>query len=202
MVSLYQMKPAFVNRLRPYAAQLVARGVTANQVTLAALALSALAGLIVASGPGQSWLLLIYPPVLFARMALNAIDGIMAREHDQESRLGAVLNELCDMLSDAALYLPLALVPGLSGSLVVLVVAIALIGESAGILAQALGAGRRFDGPLGKSDRAFVFGALALLLGFGVPGGWWSDLVLLAMLGAAMITLYRRARAALDGAVA
>jgi len=43
-------------------------------------------------------------------MALNAIDGMLAREFGQKSRLGACLNELCDVVSDATLYLPFAFV--------------------------------------------------------------------------------------------
>jgi CDP-diacylglycerol--glycerol-3-phosphate 3-phosphatidyltransferase len=35
-------------------------------------------------------------------MALNAIDGMLAREHDMQSPLGAMLNELGDVLSDVA----------------------------------------------------------------------------------------------------
>ena len=50
----------------------------------------------------------LLPAVLFVRMALNAIDGMLAREHGQKSALGAFLNELCDVVSDAALYLPFA----------------------------------------------------------------------------------------------
>ena len=42
-------------------------------------------------------------------MALNAIDGMLAREYGQKSRLGAYLNELGDVVSDAALYAPFAL---------------------------------------------------------------------------------------------
>ena len=52
------------------------------------------------------------PPVLLARMALNAVDGMLAREHAMQSALGAILNELGDVLSDTALYLPLAAAPG------------------------------------------------------------------------------------------
>ena len=37
-------------------------------------------------------------------MAFNAIDGMLAREFGQKSRLGAYLNELTDVVSDAALY--------------------------------------------------------------------------------------------------
>ena len=32
-----------------------------------------------------------------------------------------------------------------------------------------VGVPRRYDGPMGKSDRAFVFGALALYVGLGGP---------------------------------
>jgi phosphatidylglycerophosphate synthase len=37
----------------------------------------------------------------------------------------------------------------------------------AGALGVTIGATRRYDGPMGKSDRAVVFGALAIWLGLG-----------------------------------
>jgi CDP-diacylglycerol--glycerol-3-phosphate 3-phosphatidyltransferase len=112
MPSIYQVKPRFQALLRPLVRHLAAAGVTANQVTLAAAVLSIAAGVVLAgwSTPPAVWLLL--PVVLFVRMALNAIDGMLAREHGQKSALGAFLNELCDVISDAALYLPFALVSG------------------------------------------------------------------------------------------
>src|SRR3712207_7008058 len=37
---------------------------------------------------------------------------------------------------------------------------------------------RRYDGPIGKSDRAFVFGALGLWIGLGGPlPDWWAWLM-------------------------
>ena len=39
--------------------------------------------------------------VLFLRMALNAIDGMLAREFNQKTNLGAYLNELTDVISVA-----------------------------------------------------------------------------------------------------
>ena len=54
------------------------------------------------------WPFLLLPLWLFLRMALNAIDGMLAREFGQQSALGAYLNELSDVVSDAALYLPFA----------------------------------------------------------------------------------------------
>jgi CDP-diacylglycerol--glycerol-3-phosphate 3-phosphatidyltransferase len=185
--------------LRPITDWLAVRGVTANQVTLAALALSLATGALVAAwGPSHRLLLLVVPMVLFARMALNAIDGMLAREHGMKSRLGAVLNELCDVFSDAGLYLPLGLVDGVRGSLLTLVVVLGIISEMAGVVAVQIGADRRYDGPFGKSDRAFAFGALALVLGCGVPGGTWLDFMLAAMIGLSITTIVNRSRRALQ----
>jgi len=60
---------------------------------------------------GGAWIsaglmLLVLPPVLLLRMALNALDGMLARRTGSESLLGKWLNELGDVISDAALYLP------------------------------------------------------------------------------------------------
>jgi CDP-diacylglycerol--glycerol-3-phosphate 3-phosphatidyltransferase len=43
---------------------------------------------------------------MVVRMAFNAIDGMIACEFGGKSRLGAYLNELSDVVADAALYLP------------------------------------------------------------------------------------------------
>ena len=194
MPSVYDLKPAFQNLLRPLVGGLAQGGFTANQVTVAAMVLSLATGAVIAWQPEQRAWLLLLPIVLFLRMALNAVDGMLAREHHQKSRLGAVLNELCDVFSDAALYLPLALVPGFSGPLVVLAVLLAATSEMTGVLMQTLGASRRYDGPMGKSDRAFVFGALGLALGLGAPAGAWLTMLLVMVLALLAWTILNRAR--------
>jgi CDP-diacylglycerol--glycerol-3-phosphate 3-phosphatidyltransferase len=120
--SIYDLKPAFQQFLRPVCGRLATAGVTANQVMLAALGMSLAAGAALGLSGGAAWTLWLLPVVLFLRMALNAIDGMLAREHGQASRLGALLNELADLTSDAALYLPFALVPGLWPGWVIAVV--------------------------------------------------------------------------------
>jgi len=96
MPSIYSLKPKFQKLLRPLARGLARAGVTANQVTLCACILSIVVGLLLTFRPE---LLLILPAFLFARMALNAIDGMLAREFGQKSNLGAYLNELTDVIS-------------------------------------------------------------------------------------------------------
>lgn len=194
MPSIYDLKPAFQGLLRPLTGALARRGVTPNQVTLAGVALSGAAGALVAAFPAARWPLVLLAPVLVARMALNAIDGMLAREHGKRSALGAMLNELGDVVADAALYLPLGLVPGFDAGLVVGVVVLAIVAEMAGVVCAQIGASRRYDGPLGKSDRAFVFGGVALLVGAGVPPGGWVRAVLLAMLVLLGVTVFQRAR--------
>lgn len=197
MASIYDLKPAFQNLLRPATAGLAAVGITANQVTLFAAVLSAAAGGWIALQPMSAAPLLCLPLVLFVRMALNAIDGMLAREHHMQSNLGAVLNELGDVLADSLLYLPLALVPGVPAMLIVLIVLVSVISEMTGVVAVQIGASRRYDGPMGKSDRAFFFGALGLALGLGLRPGPWLNIICALVLLALAMTVVNRARRAL-----
>jgi CDP-diacylglycerol--glycerol-3-phosphate 3-phosphatidyltransferase len=198
MPSIYGIKPKFQNLLRPLVGMLATIGVTANQVTLLAILLSFAAGGAIVFYPDQKWPLLALPIVLFVRMALNAIDGMLAREHNMKSPLGAVFNELGDVVSDVALYLPLALLPDIVSGWVVLVVLLSVISELAGVTAVQIGAQRRYDGPMGKSDRAFVFGAIALSLGLGLDPQPWLQYLLMAMAVLLFLTVVNRVRKALD----
>jgi len=197
MASIYDLKPRFQNLLRPVVATLARKGVSANQITIFATLLSFLCGGLIALLPQITWVLLIIPFVLFVRMALNAIDGMLAREYDMKTPLGAILNELGDVFSDVALYLPLALVTGISETWVVLVVILSIVSEMTGVIAVQIGAERRYDGPMGKSDRAFVFGAIALVLGLGFSPDPWAEYLLIAMFVLLCLTIFNRAKKAL-----
>jgi CDP-diacylglycerol--glycerol-3-phosphate 3-phosphatidyltransferase len=137
--------------------------------------------------------LLLLPVVLFLRMALNAMDGMLAREHNQKSALGAILNELGDVVADVGLYLPLAVVPGFDPWLVVGVVILSIFTEMTGVIGVQIGASRRYDGPLGKSDRAFLLGSMGLLLGLRVPIERAIPYLLLAMILLSALTILNRA---------
>jgi CDP-diacylglycerol--glycerol-3-phosphate 3-phosphatidyltransferase len=153
-------------------------GITANQVTLFAAAASVAVGSFLCHR-SERWLPIL-PLFLFVRMALNAADGMLAREFGQRSRLGAYLNELGDVVADAFLYLPFAYLPGFDPLWIGIVIVLATISEMAGVVGIMTGASRRYDGPMGKSDRAFAFGVLALWIGLGwsvAPGvalNWFS----------------------------
>jgi CDP-diacylglycerol--glycerol-3-phosphate 3-phosphatidyltransferase len=196
-MTIYALKPRFQALLRPLCGRIVEAGMTANQVTLLAMLLSLVVGGLLYALPAAVWPLYLVPLALLVRMALNAMDGMLAREHSMTSPLGTILNELGDVVSDAALYLPFAVVPGVPGLPVVLVVLLGVLSELAGVVAVQIGAGRRYEGPMGKSDRAFVFGALAVLLALGVPRGPWIGLLLWVVSGMLLLTIWNRARRAL-----
>lgn len=197
-MSLYSLKPRFQAALRPVVARLATGGVTANQVTIAAAVGSILLGAgLAAAADGMHWLFALLPLWLLLRMALNAADGMLAREFGQESRLGAYLNELGDVVSDAALYLPFALVAPFSPAWVAIVVVIAGVSELAGVLGRTVNASRRYDGPLGKSDRALVFGALGLWIGIGGTRPDWLAYLMPVLALLLTITVVRRVRAGL-----
>lgn len=162
-MTLYDIKPKFQNLLRPAVVRLHAMGTTANQVTLLAMLASVLLGGVLMCFPKPLFFISL-PVFLFFRMALNAIDGMLAREFNQQSRLGAILNEVGDIIADAALYLAFAFLTGVSPWLVVLVVLLSWLTEFCGVIAQTLTGSRNYRGPMGKSDRAFVLGALGLFI--------------------------------------
>lgn len=195
MASVYDLKPKFQNVLRPICKKLAARGVTANQVTVGACLLSVAVGLLLIQNPSAILAMVLLPVTLFVRMALNAIDGMLAREHGQASRLGAVLNELCDVISDVVLYAGFAWIPGVSAVGIAWIVGLGALVEFQGVLAQALAGTRAYHGPFGKSDRALFFGLIAIALGMGLHEGWINLALVLAVV-LSLITLAHRVKAA------
>lgn len=172
MISIYQLKPRFQQALQPVCDFLYRQGFTANQVTIAAILLSAGLGFLFLCYPHAAIVLLLIPIGLLVRMGLNAIDGMMARQYGMESKLGQVLNELGDVLSDLFIILPLAIISTMNSGIIILFAMLTILNEFAGILGQAMGGTRRYDGPMGKSDRALIIGLFCLV------GYYWQSVFL------------------------
>lgn len=197
-MSIYALKGRFQDLLRPGVRVLYRRGVTANQVTVAAALLSLLvAAVVYAQGATQPLWYALLPVWMLLRMALNAVDGMLAREFGQQSRLGAYLNELSDVVADTALYLSLLGVPGVGAGWLWLMALTAALTEYAGVLGLMVGASRRYDGPMGKSDRAFVVGVLGVVLAGGWIGAATVNGVALAVALLCVATVVRRVAAGL-----
>jgi len=193
-MSIYALKPKFQNLLRPLVRRLYARGVTANQVTVFACAISILLGITLTFYADNAPLFLLLPLWFFLRMALNAMDGMLAREFGQKSALGGYLNETTDVIADAALYLPFALVAPFDALSVGVFIYLAALTEFCGVLGAVHGNGRRYDGPLGKSDRAFGMGCFAFYYALAGSLPDFFDIVLWLMNISLLLTCIRRVR--------
>lgn len=194
MISTYQLKSRFQSLLRPLAGRLHQAGVTANQVTISACLISVALGVLALSFPERNYLFLLISFWCLLRMAANALDGVLAREFGQASRLGAVLNEIGDVISDVALYLPFAFIAGSQSWLVAGVVFLAVCSELVGWLGTAMMNERANHGPMGKSDRALVFGMIALLIGCGVSLASFINTLWLVVAFLLLWTLFNRGR--------
>ncbi|MFM7603555.1 MAG: CDP-alcohol phosphatidyltransferase family protein [Pseudanabaena sp.] len=190
MISVYQCKSAFQNLLRPLVQQLATWQISPNQVTISAILWSGLTGLALVQStqftssllPTTQQVLCTMPIALLVRMALNAIDGMLAREHDQKSALGCILNEMGDVISDVFIYLPFALIAGVSAPLIIGIVILAIASEMVGVLGYEIDRKRHYEGPMGKSDRALVFGVIGLILGLGIEPTQWLTVLLIAVI--------------------
>ncbi len=196
-MSVYELKPRFQSLLRPLTRALFDLGVTANVVTVMTCVISVALGVILAISSQQETIFLLVPIWFFIRMAFNAIDGMLAREFGQASPLGVYLNELTDVVSDAALYFPFALLPYSDPLLVGIVIVLSIVSEMTGVLGVLVGAERRYDGPMGKSDRAFVFAIVGLLFGIGVSIGEVLNGIWVVVAVLLVLTIVNRVRSGL-----
>ena len=189
MPTIYQLKPASQNLLRPIVPWLAKIGVTPNQVTILTTCMAiGCGGLIL----WDNYFLILVPLLMLVRATLNVIDGMLAREHQMKSTLGAILNELADVVFDAAIYLPFGLLPGVSGYLVAIIVALSIISEFTGVLGLTVGAQRQYDGPMYKTDRGVMFSIIAVLYWFGVFPSPWLDFVWIGIIGLSVLTIVNR----------
>ena len=168
MISVYQLKPKFQALLQPLLQRLRSWGVSPNLLTLLGILLSLAMGIYALYGD-RTIALILMPIVLLLRMALNALDGMMARQYNLQSKMGALLNEVGDVVSDIVLYYPLYVLFAMDQIWIMCFLLLSVLNEFAGLLGQAMGGARRYEGPMGKSDRALVVGILCLLFLFKAP---------------------------------
>lgn len=171
MISVYKLKPRFQQLLTPFLRTLHKAGVTANHITLSSILLSLAVGILFWFADDNRYFFLALPIGLFIRMALNALDGMMARVYQQQSKPGEALNELGDVISDLFIFFPLLKFhPDILYSIVIFL-CLSVVNEFSGLLAKVVGGERRYDGPMGKSDRALLLGLYGVSAFFGLGPG-------------------------------
>ena len=161
---MYSLKSRFQALLQPIKYKLVRSNIKPNHITMATCALCLLYSAWLAWSTYTIALLLLLPVLMLVRMALNALDGMVAEATDNKTPEGAVLNEVCDVVADAALLSAfLVLLTGVQAGWWLLTVFCLLTEFVSLAVYQACGV-RPHSGPLGKSDRAVYLGLLAILL--------------------------------------
>lgn len=172
-------------------------GVTANQITVFSILFSAGIGVLVYYNIQYPYFRLLIALGLLLRMVLNALDGMMARQHNMQSKIGEVLNELGDVVSDLVIIVPFVVIPGINPYYVIIFGFLAIINEYSGILGKAMGGDRRYEGPMGKSDRALVIGLFCIISFFWEGLFEYADYVFLACCGLILISTFTRIRKSL-----
>jgi len=193
-MSLYAVKPRFQMVLGRVAGRCVMAGVSPNALTMTGVACAAVAGVVFALAGRGGWLWLV-PPLLFARIAANALDGMVARATGAGHPWGAVLNETGDRMADLLVFGGFVASGAMPMPLALAVVPAVLFVSYLGVIGQAVGAGRgtrRYDGPLGKADRMLLVGAYCPLA-FVTP--YAGTAVALALLVGLTLTAVNRLRA-------
>lgn len=163
MISVYKLKPKFQQLLMPILTFLHHKRVTANQITMGSVVLSLLIAVMFWYADRMPMFYLALPIGLLLRMAFNALDGMMARLFNQTSKKGEVLNEVGDIVSDVMIFFPLLKFHPESFYLVVGFIILSVINEFCGLIGKVVANDRRYDGPMGKSDRALLLGVYGIL---------------------------------------
>jgi CDP-diacylglycerol--glycerol-3-phosphate 3-phosphatidyltransferase len=166
MISIYKLKPKFQKLLMPLLKLLHNFGITPNFLTVFTIVFSFFIGYLLFLGIDNQIYFLFVSLGLLIRMILNALDGMMATTYNLKSKKGEVLNEIGDVLSDIAIYFPFIYFKSLSIELIIIFLSLSVINEFCGLLAKSISGIRRYDGPMGKSDRAFFVGIICIILYF------------------------------------
>lgn len=199
MISIYNIKPQFQRLLTPVLEWMHRKDITANQITVSACILSVIIGVLFWFAEDNKWFFLALPIGLLLRMALNALDGMMARRYNQISRKGEMFNELGDVVSDTIIFLPLLKYQPESLYLIVIFIAMSIINEFAGVMGKVISNQRNYDGPMGKSDRAFILGLYGLACLCGTDISSYSMCIFSVINLLLLVSTWIRIKKALDG---
>ena len=197
MISVYKLKPKFQELLLPILLFFRNRNITANQITISSIILSAIIGILFWNADVSHWFFLALPIGLLIRMALNALDGMMAKKFNQTSKLGEILNEVGDIISDVMVFFPLLKFLPESLYLIILFIILSIINEFCGLLGKVVGKERRYDGPMGKSDRALILGLYGFIGFFSINISSFQNYIFLILIVLLFISSFIRLKKSL-----
>ncbi|WP_137177501.1 CDP-alcohol phosphatidyltransferase family protein [Roseomonas sp. AR75] len=182
---------------RRIAAWLVARGASADGISLAGMAAGLGAGLCLAGTawwPGAAMPLWLLGALLIQlRLAANLLDGMVAIGRGIASPAGELFNEVPDRVSDTAVLLGLGIAAG-SPALGLAAALAAMATAYVRAVGKAAGAPSDFRGPMAKQQRMALVTALGVACALA-PAAWTAPLpvvVLWIILALSLVTAWRR----------
>lgn len=187
---IYAIKPWWQRRLTNIEDTLVAQHIHPDIITFAGVLCSALMGAALFFSSSLHWYLLLVAPLAVARLAANALDGLVARRTGLARPWGEVFNECCDRLADILIFVGLAFNPLVNTTLVWLALIFILFNSYLGTVAKAAGGKRQFGGLVAKADRMIYMGAFSYVA-FFYGGATWNWL-LLALIPTTLFTIIQR----------
>ncbi len=181
--STYSLKSRFQALLSPILNWLISHHVSANFLTLFSCGLCITYAGLLAWSSSTYFALIALPFFLLIRMALNALDGMVATTTHTKTPLGSVLNEVCDIISDAILFSAFILFLPVNTTLWAILIILIILSEFIALaIFQAIGT-RPFFGPFGKSDRAVYLAMIAIVyLLFPNPSQLYNMLAFIGIL--------------------
>ena len=127
MISVYKIKPKFQKLLQPILVFLRKIGVSPNQITILTVFFSIALGVFLFFAiENKIWFLFVSLGLLL-RMALNSLDGMMAKQYNLQSKKGEILNELVDVISDVAIFFPFIYFESLKTEYVIIFIVLSII---------------------------------------------------------------------------
>lgn len=164
MDGFYALKPWYATRLRAPLDLLIRWRIAPSALTWTGVLFGAAAGVALAVVSSGVVAALVVAALLAARLACANLDGGLARANGQQSRWGAVENELGDRLADLLAIAGCA-VAAHSPALGFAALAAATLPSWVSLAGAAAGAPRINGGPVGKTERC----ALLVVAAAGLP---------------------------------
>lgn len=194
-VSIYKLKKQFQNILMPFCRLLAKLGISPNQLTVFTVILNLLFAFFLYKFSSFKFIYLLIPVFFFLRMALNALDGMIATNFNMKTKVGIFFNELGDIISDAFVFYIFFRITATPDYLSTIFIFLSILSEYTGVVAFMVDGKRHYEGPMGKSDRVFLISILSLLFFFNYIS--YTNYLIIIAVFLLIFTCYNRIKTAL-----
>lgn len=153
-MALHQLKYPYRDVIRPIVKHLTF--INPNLISFLAVIVAFYTGYCIYFGAECPKMFIYAVILIFVRMTLNTMDGVIAIEREQDNKIcGKVMNALPDRYSDLFVLAGIALSPLVNNFLGLLGLCTVVLVSYSGILGKALGVSWQGFGPLDKVERFF-----------------------------------------------